>query len=505
MRAPYIYLSALIIFSSGCGGEAKTPVSPIELPKIVPGTILRLSEDDPVGFRVVRDGGAGPGILLTFPPLGYKNFPRQSVRLAGRVDVGTEVLVDGAPIAVYPTGSFASLTPLSPETGAITITARNGSGETVYSIPMSRSDSEPEEVKFMVFKSPRLGRVIKPHTALQLLPERVRLLTLAEDMVLKITGREGGYLRVDLDGGLTGWVRLGAVELMDTSPSGSFRAGNVEIDGSLKQAHFSLQTAVPARVEYISPSELEVVFYNTVVDTRTINLGDWEGDCRWSQDRNGRVVFHLRGGLNCYRWSLGWEGDGYRLTWRGHPGREEDMVVYIDPGHGGDQWGAVSPGGVAEKDANLKLAELVAARLKKEGVKVVLSRESDIAVGLYERIDLARKSGADLFLSLHYNSVGEDRDPLSRSGCAVFYYHPPARELAGSIYRSLKDIRLEGSGLRWRSLAVIRPTDLVAVLVEVAFLSHPEDEAKVLDPEFREKTADAIAQGVMKYLRDAVP
>jgi N-acetylmuramoyl-L-alanine amidase len=181
------------------------------------------------------------------------------------------------------------------------------------------------------------------------------------------------------------------------------------------------------------------------------------------------------------------------------------MVVCIDPGHGGDQWGAVSPSGVAEKEANLRLAELVTARLRKEGVKVVLSRDSDIAVGLYDRIDHARENGADLLLSLHYNSVGEDRDPLSRSGCAVFYYNPPSRELAGNIYRSLKEIGLEGSGLRWRSLAVIRPTDLVAVLVEVAFLSNPEDEAKVLDPGFREKTADAIAQGVMKYLRDAVP
>jgi N-acetylmuramoyl-L-alanine amidase len=501
MRALYIYVAALILLCPGCGGEAETPVSSIKLPEIVPGTVLRLSEDDPVGYRVVREGGAGPGILLTFPQLGYGNFPRQEVRLAGRVDVGTEVLVNGSPVVIYPTGSFAFLVPLSPDTGEITITARNESGETVYSLPVSRSVSEPKEREFTAFKAPRLGRIIKSHTALQLLPGRVRLLTLAEDTVLKITGREGGYLRVDLDGELTAWVRSGDVELMDTPPAVPFRAGNVEINGPLQQAHFALQTSVPARVNYISPSELEVVFYNTVVDTRTINLGDWEGDCRWSQDRNGRAVFHLRGGLNCYRWSLGWEGDGYRLDWGGHPGREEDTVVYIDPGHGGDQWGAVSPGGVAEKDANLKLAELVASRLKKEGVKVVLSRDSDIAVGLYERIDLARESGADLFLSLHYNSVGEDRDPLSRSGCAVFYYHPPARELAGSIYRSLKDIGLEGSGLRWRSLAVIRPTDLVAVLVEVAFLSHPEDEAKVLDPEFRGKTADAIVKGVLDYLR----
>ena len=64
----------------------------------------------------------------------------------------------------------------------------------------------------------------------------------------------------------------------------------------------------------------------------------------------------------------------------------------------------------------------------------------------------------------------------------------------------MKEIGLGGSGLRWRSLAVIRPTDLVAVLVEVAFLSNPEDEAKVLDPGFRGTTADAIVKGVLKYL-----
>lgn len=501
MKALCIYGAVLILFCPGCGGKSEIPIPSIELPELVPGSILRLSEADPVGYRVVREGGAGPGILLTFPPLEYKNFPRQSVRVAGRVEAGTEVMVNDSPVADYSTGSFAVLVPLSRDTGAITITARAGSEETVYSIPVTRVESRPEEREFTAFNPPCLGRVIKSHTALQLLPGRVRLLTLAVDTVLKITGSDGGYLQVDLEGGLTGWVRRGAVELMDLAPPGPFRAGNVEIKGSQNQVHFALQTAVPVRVEYISPSELKVVFYNTVVDTRTINLGDWKGDCRWSQDRDGQAFFVLSGGLDCYRWSIKWEGAGYRLLWEGRPGLEQDMMVCIDPGHGGDQWGAVSPGGVAEKEANLKLATLVARGLDKEGVKAVLSRSGDIAVGLYDRIEKARESGADLFLSLHYNSIGEDRDPLSRSGLAVFYYHPPARELGGGIYRSLKEIGLEGSGLRWKSLAVIRPTDLVAVLVEVAFLSHPEDEAKVLDPEFRKQTADAIVKGVLEYLR----
>jgi|GEM_PF-995572 len=506
MRALSIYIAALILLCPGCGGgEPDVPVPPLELPSIEPGKVLRLSEEDPVGYRVVQESGSGPGILLSFPPLEYGNFPLESVRVAGRVEAGTDVIINGRPAVVYPTGSFAHLITLARDTGAITIAARAGSGETVYTIPVIRAESKPEKRKCAAFQSPRLGRVKKSNTALQLLPTRVRLLTLAVDTVLKVTGSDEEYLRVDLDGGLIGWVRTAAVELMGDAGSDHFRAGNVEFIASQNQAHFALQTSVPVRVEYISLAELKVVFYNTVVDTRTINLGEWKGDCRWLQNRDGHAVFHLRGGLDCSRWSINWEEDGYRLDWKGRPGPGNGVVVFVDPGHGGDQWGAVSPGGILEKEANLKLAVLVSDRLNREGVKAVLSRSSDTRVGLYERIAQAQAAGADIFLSLHYNSVPADRDPIARSGCAVFYYHAPSRELAGSIYRTLKEIGLEGSGVRWSSLAVIRPTDMISVLAEVAFLSHPEDEAKVLDPGFRAKTADAIVNGLLAYLKKEVP
>ncbi|MEA1927101.1 MAG: N-acetylmuramoyl-L-alanine amidase, partial [Candidatus Auribacterota bacterium] len=490
----YSFAAIFIFISSGCGDKApplRSPTVPlIRLPEIKPGKILRLSEDDPVGYRVVREGGTGPGILLSFPPLEYSHFPRESVRLAGRVEEGTEVLINGSPASVYSSGSYAGLIPLSRDTGEIIITARNDSGETVYSLPVTRSESLPEKREFTLFKARRLGRVIKSHTPLQLLPGRVRLITLAEEMVLKIDGRGGGYLRADMGGDLTGWVRAGAVELMDEVPLGPFRVGNVEFDGSRKEVFFALETSVPVRVEYISPAGLDVVFYNTVADMTTINLGDGEVNCRWNQDREGRTVFHLSG-LDCYRWSLGWEGEGYRLSREGRPEENEAITVFIDPGHGGDQWGAVSPGGVMEKDANLKLAQLVVALLRNEGIKALLSRSDDSTVGLYERVEMAREAGADIFLSLHYNSVGADRDPLAHSGVAVFYYNLPARELAGDIYRSLRGIGLKGGGVRWKSLAVIRPADMIAVLAEVAFLSNPEDESLVLDPGFRVKTAEA--------------
>lgn len=498
---PLHFITPLILLCLSCGGETTTPGPPFSRPGVEPGTVLRRSLDETTGYRTVLKGEPGPGLLLTFPPVEYATLPYQCVRLAGRVDAGVELHVNGEPARVYPTGSFLALVPLVDGANTILITARDRRGITEYPLEIRREKPESREDKSSEFKRSRSGRVTESHTPIQLLPGRTRLFTPERGAVLTVTGRNGKYLRVDLGGGLTGWVRADNVELGGDGPDGPFRAGNVEVDPARAQVHFSLETSVPARVEYVSPSELTVIFYNTVVDTRTINLGDWEGNCWWSQDRDGQAVFHLQGELDCHRWLLTRDDGGYLLHWDGHPGRQKKAVLCIDPGHGGEQWGAVSPSGISEKEANLKLAALVAEGLEKEGIETVLSRKDDRLVDLYQRIEPARNAGAGLLLSLHYNSVGEDRDPLSRSGCTVFYYNPPARELAGDIYRSLKETGLTGGGVRRRSLAVIRPTDLVAVLVEVAFLSHPSDEAKVIDPEFRKKTADAIVKGVLEYLQ----
>ncbi len=499
IAAPFFVVMLLCLAACGDGG-GPTDVPALTRPEIVPGAVVRLSQEDETGYKRVREGEAGPGILLTFPPVEYAAIPERALRLAGRVEPGVEVLIDGDPAAVHPGGSFVALLPLSPGENTITLTARSPRGETIYPLTIRREKPVTGTNAFSPFKRTRTGTVTAPRTPLHLRPGGTRLLTLPEGAVLTVTGQSGGYLRTDLGGGLSGWIEAEAVALGGDAPDEPYRAGNVEFDPARSRARFTLETAVPARVEYLSPSAADVIFYNTVVDTRSINLGDWEGTCTWSQEADGRAVFHLRGAPEWCRWSLDWDEGGYLLSWKGHPGRGKKTVICLDPGHGGKNRGAVSPGGIAEKEANLFLARMVAEKLRRRGLAVFLTREEDSTVGLYERTDIARSKNADLLLSLHYNSVDTDRDPRAATGCTVLYYRPPARELAGDLYRSLKKIGLSGRGVRWRSLAVIRPGDLVAALVEVAYLSNPDDEALVMDPAFREKTAEAIADGVIEYL-----
>ena len=117
-------------------------------------------------------------------------------------------------------------------------------------------------------------------------------------------------------------------------------------------------------------------------------------------------------------------------------------------------------------------------------------------------MDFARQSGADLLVSIHFNSVAEFENPREKSGFAVYHYHPPSLELARSLQRALGTLGLKDNGVRWKSLAVLRSPRLISALVEVAFLSNPEDEAAILAEGFLDRAADSIAGGILAYLQD---
>lgn len=495
-----ISLYALLIAALSIAGEEQNSL--FTLPEAERGTVLRRSFWDSPGYQLMKEGESGPGILITCPPAEEKTARYKAIRLSGRLDPAAHLKINGKAVRIYPTGSFVDLVPLELGKNLINFTAEDKSGKTEYVIELHREEFIPYRIKFKEFRHPHLGRIARPHTPLQLLPGRTRLLTLNEGTVLKITGRGDEYLQVELADSLTGCLLETNVEFEGRFPKEFFALGNAVLETEKRRALFFAETSVPARVDFISPSEFKVIFSNSVVDTEEINLGEWEGDCRWEQEKDGEAAFHLQGPLSCYRWSLNWKEDAYQLSWKDRPRKNEEIVVLIDPGHGGEQPGAVSPLGIEEKEANLLLAHQLARSLIKEGIKCVLSRGEDISLDLQSRVNLARQAEADLLLSIHYNSLPEDEDPRGKSGCTVFYYNPPSRELAGFIYRNLKSLGLKGNGVRWKSLAVIRPTDLIGVLVEVSYLTNPEDEARILDSDLRRKCAATIANAVGEYLKD---
>lgn len=169
------------------------------------------------------------------------------------------------------------------------------------------------------------------------------------------------------------------------------------------------------------------------------------------------------------------------------------MKICIDPGHGGSDPGAVGPAGTQEKVIALAISLRVAALLRPVA-DVVMTRETDIDMELRDRAVMA--DGADCFVSIQCNAA----DKPEAQGTETLYYPGSVwgRRLAQAIQQRLVPaIDTADRGLKERSdLAVLRLTNPPAALVEIAFLSNPEEEARLNDPALHAAAAQAIVQGI---------
>ena len=175
------------------------------------------------------------------------------------------------------------------------------------------------------------------------------------------------------------------------------------------------------------------------------------------------------------------------------------VLVMIDPGHGGKDSGAVGIGGLQEKNIILPISQKLGRILEKNGVKVILTRDSDYFVSLQGRVNLADKANASVFVSIHANSAGSDRPDVS--GLEVYYYDS-GLNLARIVQHSiLQSVNVRDRGVRRARFYVLRKSSMPSILVEAGYMSGREDIAKLRNPEYQNQMAEAIARGVLQYLK----
>ncbi len=175
------------------------------------------------------------------------------------------------------------------------------------------------------------------------------------------------------------------------------------------------------------------------------------------------------------------------------------VVVMIDPGHGGKDSGALGIGGLQEKDIILPISQKLGRILQQNGVQVILTRDSDYFVSLQGRVDLASRANADVFVSIHANSAGSERPDVS--GLEVYYYDSGlglARIVHNSILRS---VNVRDRGVRRARFYVLRKSSMPSILVETGYMTGREDIAKLRNPQYQNQMAEAIARGVLQYLK----
>lgn len=232
------------------------------------------------------------------------------------------------------------------------------------------------------------------------------------------------------------------------------------------------------------------------------------------------------------------------------PKRMRDLIIAIDPGHGGEDPGAIGRRRTKEKDVVLAIAKRLKARVDREpGMRAVLTRDGDYYVGLRRRMEIARRYGADLFVSVHADAF---RDPrvhgssvyiLSRNGASSEAARwlaekenasdliggvslddkdellasvlldlsqtatiSASTEVAGSILEELRSVgRTHKKKVERAGFMVLKSPDMPSILVEADFISNPKVERKLRDRRHQTALADAVVRGVRSYFERNAP
>lgn len=175
------------------------------------------------------------------------------------------------------------------------------------------------------------------------------------------------------------------------------------------------------------------------------------------------------------------------------------FVVVIDPGHGGPDPGAIGIGGLRETDAVLAISKQVATLLERQGVRVVLTRQDERDLDLQPRVDIADRVNATIFVSIHANSFDANRSDVN--GLETYYYDS-GYNLAKTIHQSIMETTdMRDRGVKQANFYVMKYSSMPAVLVEVGFVTGRDDARRLSDANGRSQLANAIAQGVLRYLQ----
>ena len=231
----------------------------------------------------------------------------------------------------------------------------------------------------------------------------------------------------------------------------------------------------------------------------------------------------------------------------GRGGGKRQAVVMLDPGHGGEDPGAIGPSGLREKDVVLSIAREMKKRLDALGYRTYLTRNEDIFIPLGVRVARARRQKADVFISIHADAFtnpsarGTGVYALSTKGATSSAARFLAQtqnnaDLIGGVktvgipsvdsaimdmtqtvtnrdslslgQRVLTELgklnKLHKGNVDRANFAVLRAPDIPSILVETAFISNPEEERLLGSTSFRQKCAQAMCDGVQQYVNNAV-
>jgi N-acetylmuramoyl-L-alanine amidase len=182
----------------------------------------------------------------------------------------------------------------------------------------------------------------------------------------------------------------------------------------------------------------------------------------------------------------------------------EGLEITVDPGH--PPGGAIGPTGLTEAEGVLPVAMKLKQLLEARGARVELTRTSMEPVDLHLRSVLARRANAAALISIHLNAFGDGVNPGPNVGTSTLFFHPQSEPLARLVQAGMmREMGLRDLGIHYQNIAIGRTMWMPAVICEGAFLMVPQQENAIKVPEFQERYARGVADGVEAYFRTFAP
>ena len=403
--------------------------------------------------------------------------------------------INGQNVPLHPTGAFAYVVPLN--NGSNTFVLQSGEQREIFVItkPVIRQTIF-KPAAFVPYKETKSFVVTTEGAPLRSTPVDAginRMAHLQRDIKLQVDGEKDGFFRVVLGKDNYGWISKTNVKLDNyNNIEPALLSGYEYLDSDNYFTFvFHLNKRVP--FEMIEGDPFVMKFYNIKDQPENTYIMNFPVKDALS----GRKLIGYSGEYQGNDFILKIRKPVITNSWR----PLHNIRISIDAGHGGDEIGGVGCLGDKEKDINLSIARYLETELKKRGARVIMTRNGDNYVSLKDRVEIANYGDSVVFLSIHGNALPDGADPNKNRGTSIYYYYSQAKPLADIIMDTItSEIGVPNDKVRQGSLAVVRNTNALSLLIEVSYLINPEDNANLINPEFQKQYAKAIADSLEKYL-----
>lgn len=400
-----------------------------------------------------------------------------------------ELRINGELVNIHPSGGFVHIVKL--ENGINEFVIEEGHKHQTYKITNPEQNFEQQELIVTDFESPKIFMTVKDNVPLRSTPIDGginRIAHFQKGIPLKAVGKKGEFYKIELNNEKTAWISTKDVESFEIYNPVKLLNKTTIPDNDFYIFKFNFDNKTPYIIEGGYP--FTVKFYNI------------EGE------ENNTLTFSFPLTQKLLGYSGQFEDNSFILKIRKAPKINDekplkDIKIVIDAGHGGAEIGTIGCLKHLEKDINIAIAKQLEKELKSRGAKVIMTRKHDEQVELYRRVEITNENDATIFISIHGNALPDNMNPIENNGTSIYYYYPQAKPLADAIMKEMNDqLPLNDDKVRKGSLAVVRNTNALSVLIEVGYLINPDDNEKLIDKEIQKQSAKAIADGIEEFFKN---